>query len=686
MTDAQIIRTGCPHDCPSVCALEVEKIDDHHIGAVRGARDNDYTLGVTCAKVARYAERVHHPDRLTQPLRRVGPKGAGRFEPIGWDHALDAVAEAFAAATRRHGSEAVWPYHSGGTMGILNRFGQERLRHALRYSGEHNSICIMIGMSGWRAGIGKVIGTDPREMDEADLILVWGTNPVSTQVNVMRHVAKARKARGAKMVVVDCYRTPTADAADEAFLIRPGTDGALACAMLNVLLAEGHADRDYLATHTDFDGSVEAHLATRTPEWAAAITGLPAERIRALARLYGQTARAFVRVGLGFTRSRNGASNLHAVTCLPSLTGKWKNRGGGAFFCNIENWALDNTLIQGLDVRDPSVRILDQSRFGAVLTGQGDALKGGPPVDAVLIQNANPAVTSPDSAAVHAGLARDDLFVCVHEQFPTETAKFADIVLPATTFLEQDDMLMGWGQTHLVAAPKVIEPYAEARSNHAVHCALGRRLGSDHPGFYLSERAMLEATLAASGLPDYDTLCREGWHDRAPSYGEAHFLDGFPTADGRFHFQPDWAAIGPYRDGLPAMPDHAATIDAATDDHPFRLVAPPSRSFLNTSFSETKTSRTREGEPTLMMAPGDAEALGVADGAAIEIGNAKGAIRLKAAVSDRVLPGTVIHEGVWPNAAFAGGVGINLLTDARPVPPDGGVAFHDTAVWVRPAT
>jgi anaerobic selenocysteine-containing dehydrogenase len=683
MTTPRIVRTGCPHDCPSACALEVERLGDRRIGAVRGARDNGYTLGVTCAKVARYAERVHHPDRLRTPMRRVGAKGDGDFRPIGWDDALDAAAEGFARAAQRRGSEAVWPFHSGGTLGVLQRYGLERLRHDLRYSGQHTSICVTIGMAGWRAGVGRVIGPDPREMAEADLIVIWGTNPVSTQVNVMSHVARARKARGARLVVVDCYRTPTAANADEALLIRPGTDGALACAVMHVLLAEGYADRDYLTRSSDFDAEVEAHLATRTPAWAAAITGLDADRIVAFAREYGATERAFIRVGLGFSRSRNGASNLHAVTCLPTVTGAWQRRGGGAFFANIENRWLDNTLIQGLDVRDPAIRVLDQSRIGAVLTGDADALAGGPPVDAILIQNANPAVTSPDTAAVHAGLGRDDLFVCVHEQFPTETTRFADILLPATTFLEHDDLLLGWGHTHLVAAPRVIEPLGEARSNHDLLCGLARRLGADHPGFAMTAREVLDATLAASGLPDFDTLARDGWSDRAPDFAAAHFLDGFPTPDGRFRFKPPWAELGRYPDGLPALPDHAATIDAATPERPFRLVAPPSRSFLNTSFSETPTSRRREGAPTLIVAPGDAAALALGDGAEVEVGNARGSVRVRAVPSDRVLPGTVVLEGVWPNAAFAGGVGINLLIDGRPVPPDGGAAFHDTAVWVR---
>ncbi|HLB81175.1 MAG TPA: molybdopterin-dependent oxidoreductase, partial [Dongiaceae bacterium] len=360
-----IVHSVCPHDCPSTCALEVERLDSTRIGKVHGARDNSYTAGVVCAKVARYAERQHHADRLARPLRRVGPKGQGlaAFEAVSWDDALDTVAEALTRAAQRHGPEAVWPYFYAGTMGLVQRDGIERLRHVMRYSRELQTICVALSDAGWLAGVGVKRGIDGREMADSDLIVVWGGNPVATQVNAMTHIARARKRRGARLVVVDPYRTGTAEVADLHLGLRPGTDAALACAVMHVLFAEGYADRVYLAKHSDAPDELEAHLATRTPDWAAAITGLESHSIVEFARLYGRTKRSYIRVGYGFSRSRNGAANMHAVTCLPTVAGAWQYPGGGALYSNGGLYRLDKTLIEGLDALDPSVRLLDQSRI-----------------------------------------------------------------------------------------------------------------------------------------------------------------------------------------------------------------------------------------------------------------------------------------------------------------------------------
>ncbi|MBM3519073.1 MAG: molybdopterin oxidoreductase family protein, partial [Alphaproteobacteria bacterium] len=520
----ETVASVCPHDCPSTCALEVEKKDSHTIGRVHGAKDNSYTLGVICAKVSRYAERVHHRERLARPLRRVGPKGSSRFAPIAWDAALDAVAEAFLKAEQRHGAEAVWPYFYAGTMGLVMRDGINRLRHAKRYSGMHATFCSTLSNAGWRAGTGALMGADPREMAEADLIVIWGTNAVSTQVNVMTHVIRARKERGAKIVVIDPYRNGTAEQADVHLCLRPGTDAALACAVMHVLFAEGYADRDYLARYTDAPAELEDHLASRTPAWAAPITGLDADEIRAFARLYGSTKKSFLRLGYGFSRSRNGAVNMHAASCLAAVSGAWQHRGGGAFFNNGAIYHWDKTLIEGLDVRDPSVRVIDQSLVGAALCGERAALKGGPPVAAMIIQNTNPMCVAPDLGKVHQGFAREDLFVCVHEQFMTETAAMADIVLPATTFLEHDDIYQGGGHMHIQIGPQVIAPYAESRSNHEVIVGLARRLGARHPGFEMTAWEIIDHTLRASGWPDAATLTAKRWHDCQPDFATATSL------------------------------------------------------------------------------------------------------------------------------------------------------------------
>ncbi len=687
----QIVRSACPHDCPSTCALAVERIDARRIGRIHGASDNPYTAGVVCAKVARYAERIHHPDRLTRPLRRTGDRGGNRgvgragFAEIPWDEALDEVAARIAAAAAKDGAEAVWPYFYAGTMGLVQRDGIHRLRHVMGYSRQHETICTGLSDAGWLAGAGVKRGVDAREIAESDLIVVWGGNPVHTQVNLMTHIARARKARGAKLVVVDPYKTATAAQADIHLLLRPGTDGALACAVMHVLFRDGHADRDYMARYCDVPDALEAHLADRDPDWAAAITGMPAAEIEAFATLYGRTKRSYLRLGYGFTRSRNGAAAMHAASCLPAVTGAWRHPGGGALYSNGGLYRLDKTLITGADRLDPSVRVLDMSRIGAVLTGEDEALGGGPPVTAMLIQNTNPMSVAPGLGKVHAGFTRDDLFVCVHEQFLTETARMADIVLPATMFLEHDDIYVAGGHTFLQVTKKVVEPAGEARSNHDVLCALAARLGASHPGFDMTAWEIVEATLAASGYPDAATIYRDGGIDRALPFEQAHFLDGFGHADGRFHFAPDWAALGAYHGRMSRLPDHLEIIEAADAAHPFRLVTAPSRQFLNSTFTETATSSAKEGRPEALLHPADMAALGVGAGAAVRVGNKRGNLVLDARPFDGLHRGTVIIESIWPNADFRDGVGVNLLVGDDPGPPNGGAVFHDTAVWLRPA-
>ncbi|MGB8843395.1 MAG: molybdopterin oxidoreductase family protein [Aliidongia sp.] len=690
-----IAHSVCPHDCPSTCSLEVELLGESRIGRIHGGQRDGYTAGVVCAKVARYAERQHHPDRLLTPLRRIGDKGTGRaaFEPVSWEDALDLVAERFIQATQRYGTESVWPYFYAGTMGHVQRDGIDRLRHVMKYSRQFSTICTTLADGGWLAGVGVKRGVDSREIAESDLIVVWGGNPVSTQVNVMSHIQHARKHRGAKLVVVDPYRTGTAEAADLHLMVRPGTDVALACAVMHVLFKEGYADRAYMARYTDVPERLEAHLASRDPAWASAITGVPEAQILDFARLYGGTPRSFIRLGYGFSRTRNGSAQMHAVTCLPAVTGAWRHRGGGALYAGAALYDLEKTLIRGLDRLDETVRMLDQSRIGAVLTGDAGALKGGPPVTAMLIQNTNPMAVAPDSLTVRAGFARDDLFTCVHEQFLTETAAMADIVLPATTFLEHDDIYTASGHTMLQIARKIVEPPGEARQNHDVLAGLARRLGADHRGFGMSPWAIIEETLVATSalrrrhdLPDFppaaDFLDGRGFDCSLP-FDTAHFLDGFGHKDGKFHFAADWSALGPQGARLSPLPDQNWVIDRETADRPFRLVTAPARSFLNTSFTETPSSRTREGRPAVLIHPDDLAALDRGEGARLRLGNERGSVVVHARGFDGVQRGVVVVEGIWPNAAFEEGIGINALTSAEPGLPVGGAVFHDTAIWIR---
>ena len=682
-----IVPSVCPHDCPSACALDVERIEGRRIGHIRGAATQSYTRGVVCAKVARYAERQHHPARLSQPLRRAGEKGVGldAFRPISWDQALDEIAEALTGAAQRHGSETVWPYYYKGTMGLVQADGINRLRHAMRYSREDLTICNALSDAGWLAGVGAKRGVDGREMAKSDLIVIWGGNPVSTQVNLMTHVVVARKERGAKLVVIDPYRTATAERADLHLAPLPGTDGALACAVMHVLIKEGYADRPYMARYTDDPEGLSAHLRTRDPGWAARITGLSEEQIIGFARLYGRARRSYIRVGYGFSRSRNGAAQLFAVSCLPAVTGAWAHEGGGALYSNHGLVDLDPSLIEGLELLDPATRILDQSRIGPVLTGDRRDLGDGPPVTALLIQNTNPMVVAPQSRFVREGFARSDLFVCVHEQFMTETAAMADIVLPATTFLEHDDIYTAGAHTWLQIARAALPPHAECRSNHEVIRGLAERLGARHPGFGLSAVELIDKTLRASGLPDIDSFPSYGWLDCRPSFETDHLLDGFPQADGKFHFCADWQALGADHAKLPAFPDHVAVIDDGDPERPFRLVAAPSRSFLNTTFNNTPSSLACEGRPTALVHPEALAELGLVDGDRVRIGNRQGSLVIHARGFAGMQKRVVIVEGLWPNHAFEEGIGINLLTSADPGLPGGGAVFHDTSIWLRPA-
>jgi anaerobic selenocysteine-containing dehydrogenase len=688
---ALTLPSACPHDCPSTCALDIEILPDGRVGRVHGA-EMDYTAGVICAKVARYAERLYHPDRLLKPMMRTGPKGSRQFKEISWDEALDRSAEAFLKAEAAQGAEAVWPYFYAGTMGLVQRDGIERLRHVKKYSREFDTICVNPAWTGFIAGTGRLAGPDPREMALADCVVIWGTNAVATQVNVMTHAIRARKTRGAKIVVVDIYENDTVRQADLGLVLRPGTDAALACAVMHVAFRDGYADRDYLARFADDAGGLEAHLATRTPDWAAAITGLTVGQIEDFAALVGRTKRSYFRLGYGFTRTRNGAVSMHAAASIATVLGSWAHEGGGAFHNNGAIYRLDKSMIMGTDVLDPTVRQLDQSRIGRILTGDRQALMGGPPVTAMLIQNTNPMNVAPEQALVRQGFAREDLFTVVHEQFLTDTAAMADIVIPATMFLEHDDIYKGGGHQYLIFGPKAVEPPDGPRENHWVIGELARRLGAEHPGFGMTVREHIDWMLTRSGYGTLADLERDRWRDCQPDFDTAHYTKGFATPDGRFRFRPDWTKVeftnmgpmGPWAD-MPAFPDWWPVTENADAEHPFRLATSPARGFLNSTFAETTGSRAREGRPSVMIHPDDAGALGIAEGDRVTLGNARGQVVLAARLGGGAQRGVLIAEGLWANRDHEGGAGINTLTGADPVAPFGGAALHDTRVWLRRA-
>ena len=681
---SEFIPSVCPHDCPSACALEVERIDAHTMGKVRGAKDNDYTQGIVCSKVANYAERVHHPDRLREPLMRVGAKGSGEYQQVSWDEALDKVAREFSRATDEFGAESVWPYFYAGTMGHLQRDGIIRLKNALGYSGMLKTICTTIAYAGWTAGAGSVRGADPRDMVNSDLIVIWGCNAVATQVNLMKLVAQAKQARGSKVIVIDPTKTGTAKKADVHLAIKPGTDGALAAAVMHCAFRDELADWDYLQGMTDDPQGLRATLMDKTPGWAAETTGLSVAQIEQFAQDYNATKRSFIRLGIGFSRSRNGAHNVHSVACMPVVTGAWQHKGGGALLGISDIFTLDKTLIEGAHLTGNKGRMLDMTRIGAILTGQESDLQSGPPVKAMLIQNTNPMVVAPDLHQVHKGFAREDLFVCVHEQFMTETAGMADVILPATSCFEHDDFYAAYGQPYLQVATPVIQPFANSRSNHEVICELGQRLGVKDASFTQSPEQLIAQTLEDSSYPDYQRMVSDKWLDCSVG-ADMQYEQGFDWPDGKFHFKADWSQVGKNHAGMPGWPGHWEVTAKTTTETPFRLITPPARHFLNSSFTQSPSSLKKEIRPTLRINPDDAKNLALVDQQLVEIGNSLGAVKLHAEITDLTQIGVLESRGIWPGDTFAGKIGINSLVSAESVQPCGGAAFHDVVVWLRAA-
>ena len=691
------LATACPHDCPSTCALEVEVIDGQTIGRMRGAKDNTYTAGVICAKVARYAERLYHPARLTRPLMRKGDKGGGEWQDIDWEDALDLIAERFLAVEMQYGSEAIWPYYYAGTMGLVQRDSIHRLRHAKRYSGQFDTICVKNSWTGTSAATGKLMGPDPREMAKADCVVIWGTNAVSTQVNVMTHVTRARKERGAKIVCVDVYMNDTMKQADMPLVIRPGTDAALACATMHILFRDGLADWDYMRKFADEPEALEEHLKTRTPEWASRITGLAVDEIEAFAHLVGETKATYFRLGYGFSRSRNGAVAMHAAFCIPTVTGAWQFEGGGGFHTNGDIFGIDNGLVKGEAFVDPDIRTLDQAKIGRVLTGDAEALCHGPPVHALLVQNTNPVNIAPEQRSVVEGFKRDDLFVAVHEQFLTETAELADIVLPATMFVEHDDIYRGGGNQHLIYAPKLVDGPELCRSNLFVIDELASRLGVGHfDGFGMTANEHIDAMLKASERGSLDEIRETKWIDCQPDFETSHYLNGFAHQDGKFHFRADWAHVpwgappeclkpAQLPEDMPDLPDQWNVIEESDEQYPFRLATSPARSFLNSTFAETESSKKKEGRPELLIHKQTAQMLGIGEGSRVRVFNERGEVILHARLVEDVQSNVVIAEGLHPNKAHEGGWGINVLTGADFSAPHGGTPFHDTHVNVLPA-
>jgi anaerobic selenocysteine-containing dehydrogenase len=679
------MHSVCPHDCPSCCSLDVT-VEDGRIAAVTGTPGHPFTQGVICGKVRDYAERVHSPLRVLTPLRRAGAKGAGRFEPIGWDEALAEIARRWRAIIAEHGAEAILPFSYAGSMGQVQFHAGHPLFHALGASRLDRSICVSTAYAGWRATVGQVTGNDSEQMVGADLVVLWGVNAAYSTINVMTLVKQARQ-RGAHVVVVDPYRTPTAMQADEHLMVRPGTDGALALALMHVLIGEGRVDRGYVERATlGFDALAE-HVKAWPPERVAPIVGLDADAIVRFARRYGAGPRSFIRIGIGLSRHDNGGMTCRTLACLPALTGAYADPHGGALLSSGGAFVMDMRALERPDLLPtPWPRVINMIQLGRALTDPGLA----PPVKALYVYSSNPAAVCPNQALVLRGLAREDLFTVVHEQVLTDTAYHADLVLPATTSMEHADLYRSFGHFYFQYTEPVLAPLGEARSNWDVFAALAARLGAAADHYARGPEAALAAALAGGGPAvrpiTLDRLKRERSVRLALPRPYRPFADGAPTPSGKVEF----VSASLARQGLPGLPTWTPLAEGpARADlvgrFPLQCIVPPNRFFLNSSFSQSERLRARQGTPTVMVAPDDAAARGIADGDAVTVESPRGAARFTARVTDATRPGVAVIEGIWWHRFHPGGLGVNVLTDDRVADMGGGPAFHSNLVEITRA-
>ena len=678
----EIRHSVCPHDCPSQCAVVVT-VDDGRVTEVAGDAAHPFTQGVVCGKVHDYAERLYAPTRVLTPLKRVGPKGAGSFEPIGWNAAIDEIARQWRRIISRWGAEAILPFSYGGTLGLLQYWAGHPLFHALGASQLDRTICVTTGYSGWMATVGTVAGNDSEQMVDSDLVVLWGINASYTHINLMSLVKRARE-RGAYIVCIDPYRTQTAKKADLYLQPRPGTDGALALGMMHVLIGEGLVDRDYIQRATHGYAELAEHVKQYDPERVAAITGLDPEVIVGLARRYGATKASFLRVGIGLSRHDNGGATCRAIACLPALTGAYAHPSGGALLASSRSFGLDLAALERRDLMPkPAPRIINMVQLGRALTDPAMS----PPVQALYVYNSNPASVVPNQDLVLRGLAREDLFTVVHEQHLTDTTDYADIVLPATTSMEHVDLYKSFGHLYVQLAEPVIDPAGESRSNWHVVRQLARAMGLSDPHFDKDEAALVREVLA-SGDPSVAGITYERLKEERSvrlSVGRPYlpFANGAPTPSGKVEFVSSSAIAG----GLPSLPTYVPLVEGPENEtlsrrYPLQCIVPPNRFFLNSSFSQSEMLRRRQRGPSVFLHPVDARSRGIADGDAVVVRSARGEARFAAIVTDDTRAGLTVIEGIWWSKHQAGGRGVNAITDDRVADIGGGPALHSNLVEV----
>jgi len=678
------VHAACPHDCPDTCAIRVTVQGEGPAAKVirlQGDPDHPPTHGALCTKVSRYMERIEHPQRLLTPLKRVGPKGQGgpgAFVPVGWGEALDDIAARLKAIAARD-PQAILPYSYAGTMGFVQGEGMAaRVWNQLGASQLHRSICAEAGATGLAQTYGATVGMQLEHFAESRLILIWGSNPITSSLHFWTF-AQAAKRAGAKLIAIDPRRTETAEKCHQHLALRPGSDGALALGLMHELIVHDWLDHDYLAQHVEGWPELRERALQWPPERVAAVCGLTADEVRGLARDYGTTAPAAIRLNYGMQRVRGGGNAVRLIALLPCLVGAWRHRAGGLLL-SASGWnkPLRNPRFaqpERLAGRRP--RTINMARIGEALLAQpGDAvLDGGPRIEALVVYNSNPVAVAPESAKVAAGFAREDLFTVVLEHFQTDTADHADYVLPATMQLEHWDVHASYGHTWLLANEPALPTRGQARSNAEIFRQLAARLGFDEAAFRDDDLSL--ARQAFGDAVDFDALRRDGWV-KLP-------VPETPFAEGRF-FTPSGKARA-WGPDLP-LPDHLPNHECAETDpalaarYPLAMISPPARHFLNSTFVNVASLQASEREPLLEIHPADAAARGLTDGALLRVFNDRGSYHCVAKVTERARPGVVNGLGVWWRKLGRRGTNVNELTHQRLTDLGEAPCYYDCLVEV----
>jgi anaerobic selenocysteine-containing dehydrogenase len=682
-----VVRGACPHDCPDTCATLVT-VEDGRAVHMAGDPDHPFTSGFLCAKVNRYVERTYHPDRLTRPLRRIGAKGQGTFVPISWDDALDEIATRLDAIRRSpDGPEAILPYSYSGTLGLVHGGAMDaRFFHALGASQLDRTICAAAGTAGLRYTLGASVGTDGEGVPDSDLILLWGTNSLSSNPHIWPFILEARR-RGAPLICVDPLRTRTADQCDQWIAIRPGTDAALALGMMHVIFAEGLEDQDYLDRYTLGADLLRQRAAEYPPERVAQTTGISADTIIDLARRYGRARAAFLRMNYGLQRHYGGGMAVRTIACLPAVVGHWRRPGGGVQMSMSGTFKFNNAKLDRPDLQTRPSRTINMIRLGEALTSP-DAGIGGPPIRALIVFNSNPAAVTPDRNAVITGLKRDDLFTVVIEHFQTDTANFADIVLPATTQLEHWDIHKSYGHLYATLNRPAIDPIGDCKPNAEIFRLLAARLGMDHPALRDDDQALIAQALDTGadimkGVT-LDALMEHGWVRLNVPRPYLPYAEGnFATPSGKCEFySARMAAMGvdPVPTYTPPQesPESAPALAAL---YPLTLVSSPRHQFLNSTFVNVDSLRGR-AEPECHLHADDAETRGISDGARVVVHNERGEFSATARVVDAVRPGVVWAPSIWWGKYAPDGQNANTTTSQRETDLGGGAVFYDNLVEV----